>query len=48
MANQLLMTTRRLLLDTNIVSYIMRGALIMKHYEHHLSGHTLGVSLFLS
>ena len=44
MANQLLMTTRRLLLDTNIVSYIMRGALIMKHYEQHLSGHTLGVS----
>ncbi|MGB9671070.1 MAG: type II toxin-antitoxin system VapC family toxin [Halothiobacillaceae bacterium] len=38
------MTSAYLLLDTNIVSYIMKGASEAKLYEHYLSGKTLAIS----
>ncbi len=38
------MKTTHLLLDTNIVSYIMKNAPQAKLYENHLSGKTLAIS----
>lgn len=38
------MTPNYLLLDTNIVSYIMKGAPLAKLYENHLSNKTLAIS----
>jgi len=38
------MTSTYLLLDTNIVSYIMKGAPEAKFYENHLSGKILAIS----
>lgn len=38
------MTPRALLLDTNIVSYVMKGSPQAKLYENHLSGKTLAIS----
>ncbi|MEW6192036.1 MAG: type II toxin-antitoxin system VapC family toxin [Bacillota bacterium] len=38
------MTSAHLLLDTNIVSYIMKGAPEARLYENHLSSKTLAIS----
>lgn len=31
-------------LDTNIVSYLMKGHPVAEHYRHHLEGKTLAIS----